>query len=58
MLRDGKYHLVAHDGVPPDYVEYLIENPFLPAAARRSAASRSNATRSRSQTSWQILSMD
>jgi GAF domain-containing protein len=30
MLRDGKYHLVAHDGVPPDIVEYLIENPFLP----------------------------
>jgi GAF domain-containing protein len=30
MLRDGKYHLVAHDGVPPDIVEYMIRNPFLP----------------------------
>jgi GAF domain-containing protein len=30
MLRDGKYHLVAHDGIPPDYVEYLTWNPFLP----------------------------
>jgi GAF domain-containing protein len=30
MLRDGKYHLVAHDGVPPDLVEHLTENPFLP----------------------------
>jgi GAF domain-containing protein len=30
MLRDGKYHLVAHVGMPPDYVEYLTRNPFLP----------------------------
>jgi signal transduction histidine kinase len=30
MLRDGKYHLVAHDGVSPDYVEYLTRNPIPP----------------------------
>jgi GAF domain-containing protein len=30
MLRDGKYHLVAHDGAPPDYVEYLTRNPLVP----------------------------
>jgi signal transduction histidine kinase len=30
MLRDGKYHLVAHDGNPPDVVEYLTKNPLLP----------------------------
>jgi GAF domain-containing protein/anti-sigma regulatory factor (Ser/Thr protein kinase) len=30
MLRDGKYRLVAHDGNPPDVVEYLTENPLLP----------------------------
>jgi GAF domain-containing protein len=30
MLRDGKYHLVAHDRVPPDLVEHMSENPFLP----------------------------
>src|SRR5262249_14927483 len=30
MLRDEKYHLVAHDGNPPDVVEYLTENPLLP----------------------------
>jgi GAF domain-containing protein len=30
MLRDGKYHLVAHDGVPPDVVEYLTRDPILP----------------------------
>src|SRR5262249_24001276 len=30
MLRDGKYHLVTHDGAPPELVEYLTRNPFLP----------------------------
>ena len=30
MLRDGKYHLVSHDGATSELVEYLIENPFLP----------------------------
>jgi hypothetical protein len=30
MLRDGKYHLVAQDGVLPDYFEYLTRSPFLP----------------------------
>jgi GAF domain-containing protein len=30
MLRDGNYHLVAHDGVPPEIVEYLTRSPFLP----------------------------
>jgi signal transduction histidine kinase/putative methionine-R-sulfoxide reductase with GAF domain len=30
MWRDGKYHLVSHDGVPPDLVEYLTRSPFLP----------------------------
>jgi GAF domain-containing protein len=30
MLRDGKYHLVAHDGAASDLVEYLTRNPILP----------------------------
>jgi hypothetical protein len=30
MLRDGKYHLLAHDGAPPDVVESLSSKPFLP----------------------------
>jgi signal transduction histidine kinase len=38
MLRDGKYHLVAHDGAPPDAVEYMTKNPFVPA--RDSATGR------------------
>jgi GAF domain-containing protein len=38
MLRDSKYHLVAHDGPPPDYVEYVTRNPFPPD--RRSAHGR------------------
>jgi signal transduction histidine kinase/putative methionine-R-sulfoxide reductase with GAF domain len=30
MLRDGKYHLVSHDGATSELVEYVIDNPFLP----------------------------
>jgi hypothetical protein len=43
MLRDDNYHLVAHDGAPPDWVEYLTGNPFLPdrsSATGRAALER------------------
>src|SRR5262249_50945586 len=43
MLRDGKYHLVAHDGAPSELVEYMAENPFLPdrgSATGRAALER------------------
>jgi GAF domain-containing protein len=30
MLRDGKYHVLAHDGAPPELVEYFSRSPFLP----------------------------
>src|SRR5262249_39575532 len=43
MLRDGKYHLVAHDGAPPDIVEYMTRNPFVPdrgSATGRAALER------------------
>jgi GAF domain-containing protein/anti-sigma regulatory factor (Ser/Thr protein kinase) len=30
MLQEGKYHLVAHDRLPPDVVEYISENPLPP----------------------------
>src|SRR5262245_45175475 len=43
MLRDGKYHLVAHDGAPPDAVEYMTRNPFVPdrdSATGRAALER------------------